>query len=721
MKQINCFYNLFLILIAVLFINSCVDEIPNNRLNDDQREEARQLKEVERIISNAQSGKLITGIRQINSDKNEERDGIGWLLSFNDGSEITVTNGLTDGVLQIPYLRMNGVGDWTVAYNGNDFKQLRDNKGEVVVAFRDNYTPHDYNYVQYIGGNESELSLALCNSSEGIELTKITLPLELNDNAIIKCIIRDDISRELIVILYDGTIVRFGMSENEVKGLQLKSANQVIMNSENRTATFTVNVSPENAFFNNMQLKLNFRRGVWALNNGTYPFKVTSIQPAYNEFGDLLEGQYEVTVEDMGDNIVAYDEEIYLSFQQEANSDIVKSDGLNVKFESEYPFFNHTGLPLIIINIPDHKEITSKDVWTEGVEMKVYDEKGSLDYEGTLQMKGRGNTTWGQIKKPYALKLDSKSKILGMPKHKRWVLLANYFDMSSLRTETAFYMGRMSEALGYTPRTKYAEFVYNGHHKGLYQITEQLKIDDNRVNVGDDGFLIEIDQRAGQDPEDVFFTIAHLPQPVVIKDPDVVVGDENYNYLVNFMAKADASLFSTNFLDQNEGYKKYIDIESFVDWYLINEITKNNDAIFWSSCYMNLSRGGKLKMGPLWDFDLAINNYPSPDPNNVNNSSGFYIRKVAWFTRMFADPQFVALVKERFYYYYNNRQKIYDYVSEQKLVITQSAIENEIIWRTWGNGNNRDRVAELYDWEGIQIITFLEERFNWLKTEFDKM
>ena len=721
MKQTSRFHNLFIILIAVLFINSCVDEIPNNRLNDDQREEARQLKEVERIISNAQSGKLITGIKQINSHKNEERDGIGWLLSFNDGSEITVTNGLTDGVLQIPYLRMNGVGDWTVAYNGNDFKLLRDNKGEAVVAFRDNYTPNDYNYIQYIGGNESELSLALCNSSEAIELTEITLPLELNDNAIVKCIIRDDISRKLVIILNDGTIVRFGMSENEVKGIRLEGANQVIMNSENRTATFTVNVSPKNAFFNHMQLKLNFTRGVWALNNGTYPFKVTSIQPAYNEFGDLMEGQYEVTVEDKGDNIVAYDEEIYLSFQQEANSDIVKSDGLNVKFESEYPFLNHTGLPLIIINIPDHKEITSKDVWTEGVEMKIYDEKGSLDYEGMLQIKGRGNTTWGQVKKPYALKLDSKSKILGMPKHKRWVLLANYFDKSSLRTEAAFYLGRQSEALGYTPRTTYIEFVFNGKHKGIYQVTEQLKIDDNRVDVGDDGFLMEIDCRAGEDPEDIYFRISHIPRPIVIKDPDVVVGDENYNYLINFMTQADAVLFSSDYLDKDNGYKKYIDINSFVDWYLVNEITKNNDAIFWTSCYMNLSRGGKLKMGPLWDFDLALGNYPSPDTNKVNVTSGFYIRNINWYLRMFTDPEFVAVVKDRFNFYYNNRLALYDYLSEQKALIDNSILENEKIWGFFGSWSNIERTRELHKAECDKMIDWLEERFNWLKTEFDKM
>lgn len=308
-----------------------------------------------------------------------------------------------------------------------------------------------------------------------------------------------------------------------------------------------------------------------------------------------------------------------------------------------------------------------------------------------------------------------------MPKHKRWVLLANYFDKSSLRTEAAFYLGRQSEALGYTPRTTYIEFVFNGKHKGIYQVTEQLKIDDNRVDVGDDGFLMEIDNRAGEDPEDIYFRIPHIPRPIVIKDPDVVVGDENYNYLINFMTQADAVLFSSDYLDKDNGYKKYIDINSFVDWYLVNEITKNNDAIFWTSCYMNLSRGGKLKMGPLWDFDLALGNYPSPDPNKVNVTSGFYIRNINWYLRMFTDPEFVAVVKERFNFYYNNRQTLYDYLSIQKALIDNSILENEIIWGRFGTRTDKERTTQLYKAECDKMINWLEERFNWLKGEFDKM
>lgn len=713
------------VLLSTLLLFSCSDIDMSKRLSDEQREEARQQSELEQLKSYSQSGKKITGIKQINSGRQSERDGIGWQLSFNDGTTMTVTNGNNVDVLQTPYLRINGTGEWTVTYNGNDFIPLVDNEGDAVIAFSDDYTSQDYNRITYVGNSDGEMNFTVWSNSGGKEINKIKVPLESNYTAVIQCIVRDDISRELTLILSDGTIVTFGIAENDLKRISAVNDEPVVLNSENRTVTFDIKVTPENAFFNHTQLEINFSRGVWALNNGTYPVHVTSIVPAKNENGDLIEGQYTVTVEDMGDNILAYDEDVYLTLTKkdaENNTEIIESDRINIRYESEFPFLNHTGLPLVVINTPEHKDITSKDIWMEDVEMKVYDEKGKLDYEGSLQMKGRGNTTWGQVKKPYALKLDSKSKILGMPKHKRWVLLANHFDKSSLRTEAAFYMGRQSMAIGYTPRTKYVEFVFNGKHKGIYQVTEQLKIDENRVNVGDDGFLMEIDSRAGQDPEDIFFRVPHIPRPIVIKDPDVVVGDGNYNYLINFMNKVDGILFSSNYLNKDEGYKEFIDIKSFVDWYLVNEITKNNDAIFFSSCFMNLSRSGKLKMGPLWDFDLAIGNYTDPNRSFVNNTSGFYIYpNISWYQRFFTDPEFVSLVKERFNFYYNNRQDLYNYLAEQKALIDISILENEIIWGRFGSRGDKERTAQLYKAECDKLVSWLEERFQWLKVEFDKM
>lgn len=376
----------------------------------------------------------------------------------------------------------------------------------------------------------------------------------------------------------------------------------------------------------------------------------------------------------------------------------------------------YSELPIVYVNTPE--TITSKDVWMDNCSIQIWNAADENSIYNAVQMKGRGNTTWGQPKKPYAIKLDKKAEVLGMPKHKRWVLLANHMDITAgLRNEICFYMGRISN-LPYTPRTRFVDVVMNKEYVGLYQVTEQLKIDDNRVAVGDDGFLLEIDSRAGQDPEDIYFKVPHIGNPLVIKDPDVEEGDEAYHYIKQFVTDASTSLFSDDFTDEEIGWRKYLDADSFVDWYLINEITRNNDAVFFSSCYMSLKLGGKLMMGPLWDFDLAIAN---TNVNDSKNPVGFWIKRVAWYTRLFTDPYFVSLVKERFSYFYENRQKIYDELHYQQGVIEEAMSGNEVRWNRMGTKGNAEQTRQQLAIRVENMCTWLETRFNWMKEEFDNM
>lgn len=406
----------------------------------------------------------------------------------------------------------------------------------------------------------------------------------------------------------------------------------------------------------------------------------------------------------------------------------VRSNSFTISRESQFDFLIDTGIPVVIIDTPEGIGITSKSIWTENVSMNVYSPEGFLDFSGPLSMKGRGNSTWLQSKKPYALKLDKKNEILGMPKHKRWVLLANHYDKSNIRTDLAFFMGNMSEAMGYSPRTQFVNYVMNGQYEGLYVLTEQLKIDENRISFGpsnhEDGFLMEIDARAGEDPEDIFFRVGHIPQPIVIKDPDVVVGEENYNYLVDFLQKADESLFSEDWLDPLSGYKNYIDIESFVDWYLINEISKNNDAVFFSSCYMNLEREGKLRMGPLWDYDLAFANYKALDPSDPNHATeieGFWIKNVAWFSRMYQDPEFVSLIKQRFDFYYQNQEELYELILDKKDLISKSLILNDNKWHFYSSSDDENAILTAHAEECNKMIEWIKARFDWLNSLFSSM
>ena len=416
------------------------------------------------------------------------------------------------------------------------------------------------------------------------------------------------------------------------------------------------------------------------------------------------------------DNTLAKSDETTIDFKTP-----VKLTISNQGKTKDYTVYVHsfTGLPVLWIETEGRAEITSKDEYLKAhlkIVQDVYTRSAGDVTEADVKIKGRGNSTWTLPKKPYALKFDEKISLLDEPADKSWVLLANYADKTSLRNQTAFYMGSISN-LDYTPRFHFVDLMLNGRYNGTYQLGEKIKISKDRVNVGDDGFLLEIDAKAGAD--EITFYTNHLNHPVNIKDPDVEVDDENYNFIKDYVITAEDALFSDHFKDSDEGWQKYMDMDSFVDWYLINEIAKNNDACFFSSCYMHLKRGDKLKMGPLWDFDIAFGNV---DYNGNYTSDGFWIKDVTWYSRLFEDPAFVAKVKERFDYFYSRKDDIVSEINANAQYLRCSAQENNNKWHTlytytWPNydiwGSYQNEVQSMKEW--------LHARFEWLKAEFDKM
>lgn len=398
----------------------------------------------------------------------------------------------------------------------------------------------------------------------------------------------------------------------------------------------------------------------------------------------------------------------------------VKMTITNGSKSKDYTIYVHsyTGLPVMWIETEGRQDITSKEEYLRASFKLVEDVKtraaGDV-IEDSVSIKGRGNSTWGMPKKPYRLKFDKKQSVFGEPKDKSWVLLANYADKTMLRTTVAFYMGYISN-LDYTPKAHFAELMLNGRYNGTYLFCDKLKISKERVNVGNDGYLLEIDGRATS--EDVSFRSPHISQPIVIKEPDTIITDDDkFNYIKDYVNKADEVLYSDNFTDIDEGWQKYIDMDSFVDWFLINEITKNGDAIGYSSCYMNMKKGEKIKMGPLWDFDISLGNY-----DTITLVEGFWVKYAGWINRMFDDPAFVIRVKERFDYFYSKRDDIMREINANAMYHKYAVQENENRWHTfytytwpnydiWGSYNNE--VQSMKEW--------LNARFEWLKGEFDKM
>ena len=293
----------------------------------------------------------------------------------------------------------------------------------------------------------------------------------------------------------------------------------------------------------------------------------------------------------------------------------------------------NTGLPVVVINQPNG-DVTwdniGEKVWSKETDfdnvaagtITIYNADGTLDVqESTAMTRLRGNTTQDYPKKPFAVKLDKKASVLGMPKHKRWVLLANWKDKSLMRNHIALGIGRkfsetLPDGIPWNVRGQFVELVYNGVHVGNYYLCEQIKIDENRVAIQDEyeksngsitasamanyGYLLEVDDNF--DEAGKFMTKHHLPfmfkddvddGGVIVKTVKAKVQGIEDNLYKGY--KGTASGFTAAY--------ENLDLASVVDQLLIYEMSMNTEFRHPKSVYMYMDGLGKLKAGPVWDFD----------------------------------------------------------------------------------------------------------------------
>ena len=393
----------------------------------------------------------------------------------------------------------------------------------------------------------------------------------------------------------------------------------------------------------------------------------------------------------------------------------------NIKAE----FFNpneFTGLPILYVNTSG-VAIDSKEDYVEGVSSIV----GGTNYPSfqdlEMKIKGRGNSTWWQGgiwgKKPYQIKFGDKTEVLNMPKDKKWVLLAELSDKSLIRNKIAREIANISR-FDYVPQAEYSEVFINEQHVGTYLIGQKVEESKNRVNIGDTGYLIEIDTDANGriETDDVYFRSSQWSSRYEdgvfnIKEPSLEYDSEEFNLIKDHVNDFEEALFGNNFKDPDLGYRSFIDLPSFIDWFLVNEISKNQDARSYSSIYFNYIPGEKIKMGPVWDFDLAFGNV---DYSNAENPEGFWIKENLWFKRMFEDPYFSDLVNTRFNYYENNLSSILSKVDEFENYLSKSQKKNFEIWDILSKDvwpipvkydTHREYVEYLKNW--------IDTRMLWLK------
>lgn len=289
-------------------------------------------------------------------------------------------------------------------------------------------------------------------------------------------------------------------------------------------------------------------------------------------------------------------------------------------------FYQMTNLPLVSFNTPGMAEIKSKDDKHKGSYVSIVSEDGTKILEDTAaQMKGRGNGSWTFPKKPFQIKFDKKQTPLdAVAKAKKWTLINNYGDRTLMRNKVAFDISR-EVGMTYTPYCHFVDVIYNGEYEGCYQLCDQVEVNPGRVELtemeptdveGDaltGGYFVEVDAYA--DKETSWFTSSR-GVPVTIKSPDEdEIVKAQTSYITDYFNKMEDALFSSNFMDEKAGYRQYLDLESFLRYFIICELDGNLDS-FWSM-YMWKERGDDLfHVGPVWDVDLGFQNYGSPNPVN---------------------------------------------------------------------------------------------------------
>ena len=351
-------------------------------------------------------------------------------------------------------------------------------------------------------------------------------------------------------------------------------------------------------------------------------------------------------------------------FSRKVTYAAVLSDGTTrnytVSLETVHP------LPTVYLTTEGQAEIKDKENYVPG-SIRILDPDGMYsdvkEFECTMGIRGRGNTTWDMPKKPWKVKLSEKKEIFGISKNKNWAVLANYSDKTLLRNTVAMELSRIL-GMKWTPEMKSVEVYLNGDYQGCYSFSQHKEVSKDKVNIevvteSDNegealtgGYYIEID--GSQDEDFCFWTQVGIP--VMMSDPEVPTTQQR-EYIKKLFSDFETALYSDNFRDPQEGYAKYIDVDSFIKFYIIQELSKNVDGNLRKSTFITKERGKKMEMYHVWDFDIAFGNcnyFPDFWEGVTNGPEGWFVKDFinykqkndGWFGRLFKDPAFVQRVKE---------------------------------------------------------------------------
>lgn len=306
-------------------------------------------------------------------------------------------------------------------------------------------------------------------------------------------------------------------------------------------------------------------------------------------------------------------------------------------------------LPAIYIVLANNKKISSieKEEYTRAT--IALDGRGFFDDLGpsAANIKGRGNYSWGNPKKPYNIKFDEKTPLCGIGVAKKWALVANYADKTLLRNYITYNLAA-DVGMKYAPECAMVNLYINGEYVGEYLLVERVEFNKERIDMDtEDGavlFEIENADRHSKQCDDCIETNRGVH--MVIKEPERKdIGDKEFEKLKK-QVRVKVQAMEDSLSKGRSEWQKYIDVDSFVLWYIVQEFAKNFDSIFVTSVYAYLDEDGKFVMGPVWDFGEGC--YGNQDIATCLSPKGLYIADAPFYQRLFrGNDDFASLVRKK--------------------------------------------------------------------------
>jgi len=397
-------------------------------------------------------------------------------------------------------------------------------------------------------------------------------------------------------------------------------------------------------------------------------------------------------------------------------------------FNKPLPYvFTTSAFPAIYIDT-NQVAINSKESYV-AAQISLRNAAQEVMFEDVLAgVRGRGNSTWEQAKKPYRIKFDKKRTMFDSSyAAKDWTLIANHLDKSMLRNYGAHYLSSLLDGLAFSPAATFVDVYLNNQYNGVYLLSDQIEENAGRVEVLQHSdpsvceYLLEWDVRAPQEGrEDVDYVLANAT-PFAIKYPKTdgaIMTPNHIAYLKNYLTSFQQALNNHN----EEEILSYIDVASFVDFYLVQELFKNVDIAGISLFFQIKGQGSnrKIHMGPIWDFDLSAGNahYVDYAPQGL-----WAATQNAWYAKLL-ETNFANEVASRWNAIASNEVDAMIAQIATMAATYQTSFENNFYkWRIldqtlWPNPPEVI-AAKSFEAQVTYLIGFLNTRKAWLTQHFN--